>query len=119
MTAVKRVPRTWWLVGMTAWVLAVVAIAIGLATWARFEGPNAVRATLQEATPWLLLWRLTVWSMLMLGWGPLSAAVARHLVLSTSSEQALRAWRWRAGAGLVLIDLVLVEDLVGAVSRVI
>jgi hypothetical protein len=119
MTAVSRVPRKWWFVGMTAWALIVVAVGIGLATWAKFEGPSAVRATLQDAAPWLLLWRLTVWSLLMIGWGPMSTGIARYLGLSVSSEQALRAWRWRAGAGLVLIDLVLVEDLVGAVGRVI
>jgi hypothetical protein len=119
MTAVSRLPRTWWFIGVTAWALIVVAVGIGLAVWAKVEGPSAVRATLQDAAPWLLLWRLTVWSLLMIGWGSMTTAIARYLELSVSSEQALLAWRWRAGAGLVLIDLVLVEDLVGVVGRVI
>jgi hypothetical protein len=88
--AMSAVPRKGWFVVMAVWALIVVAIAMGLGAWAKLEGVNAVRARLESAAPWLLLWRLTLGSLLMLGWGPLSASVSRYFDLSARSEQALR-----------------------------
>ena len=115
-----RLPRTKASVAfMVLWSLVAVAIATGLVAWTKIEGQEAVRATLRDARPWLLLWRLCLLSFLMICWRPVVASIGRYFQLSTSAERALRNWKWRAGAGLVLMDLILVEDLLGVLRHAI
>ena len=45
--------------------------------------------------------------------------LTRRAELGAAAAAALRQWRWRAGAGLVLMDLILVEDVLGFLGRVV
>ena len=86
------------------------AIALVLIIWAERAGDAAVLEALSNARPWLLLWRLSLLSALLVYWRPIVAWTSKRFRLSRTSETELQKWRWRAGAWLVVMDLVLVED---------
>jgi hypothetical protein len=107
-----------WAMGFTLICgIALVAMAIGVAAWAEHEGLATISARLVLAAPWLLMWRLVLFSLLMLYWCELSGEICRVCRFDRDTRAALRQWRWRAGVGLVAMDLVLVEDLIGHTLR--
>ena len=89
------------------------AIALVLIVWTKRVGDAAVLEALNVARPWLLLWRLSLLSALLVYWRPIVTWTSKRFSLSRTSETELQKWRWRAGAWLVVMDLVLVEDLLG------
>ena len=101
------------LVLVVTWILLAIAIAAGLVIWTEVVGRAAVLSALRAARPWFILWRLFLLTVLLLYWRPMVAWTAKRFRLSQSSEVALREWRWRAAVGVVVMDLVLVEDLLG------
>ena len=103
---------------MVAGSLIAIAIAAGLVIWEERVGQAAVLAALRDARPWLLVWRLLLLTVVVLYWRPMVAWTSKRFCLSESSEAALREWRWRAAAGVVVMDLVLVEDLLGLLRHV-
>jgi hypothetical protein len=94
------------------------AIALALIIWAERMGDTAVRKALSDARPWFLLWRLSLLTALLGYWRPIVAWTSKRFSLSRTSEAELQKWRWRAGAWLVVMDLVLVEDLLGLLRYV-
>ena len=101
-----------------AYCLVAAAIALVLIIWAERVGDAAVLDALNDARPWLLLWRLSLLTALLLYWRPVVAWTSKRFSLSRASETELQKWRWRAGAWLVVMDLVLVEDLLGLLRYV-
>jgi hypothetical protein len=118
MTATTRAAR--WLFGaVLVWLVAIAAVAAGLWVWAERDGIADVQAGLSSAQPWLLGWRLTLFSVLMLYWHEIAGWLTRRAELGAAAATALRQWRWRAGAGLVLMDLILAEDVLGFLGRLV
>lgn len=109
----KRVHWRWAAGFMVGSCLVLGAIVIGLLTWAERASIDVVNERWAEVAPWLLLWRVGLFSLLVVYWRDLTARVARTFDLDPMSAAALRDWRWRAAAGLLIMDLILVEDLVG------
>jgi len=110
--------RTRWVVGFaTGAGLVVAGIAIGLIMWAEQESVEKINAHVAHMAPWLLLWRIGVFAILILYWNELVGWATKAFVLNRESGVELVRWRWRAATGLVLMDLVLVEDLIGRIQH--
>jgi hypothetical protein len=101
--------------GVTLVFLAM--IALGIVAVAHRQGLEGLEGTLQRGRPWLLFWRIGVFAVLMVYWRELVRVVVRVAKLDVATAQALTLWRARAGVGLVMMDLVLVEDALGWLGR--
>ena len=112
-------PWRWIIAGTTGVGVLVAGIGFGLVSWAERESLDAVNTLLADAAPWLLLWRIGLFAGLIVYWKELARWAARAFSLSAASSAALAQWRWRAAAWLLLMDLVLVEDLIGRIQRVL
>lgn len=110
--------RTRWLVGFaTGAALLVVGISISLIMWAEQESIEKINTRVAQMAPWLLLWRIGVFAILILYWNELTGWATNAFALNSESGVELARWRWRAATGLVLMDLVLVEDLIGRIQH--
>jgi hypothetical protein len=103
---------------LAVWCLIAAVIASGLIVWAERVGDATVLVALRDARPWLLLWRFSLLTALLVYWRPIVAWTSKRFRLSRASETELQRWRWRAATWLVVMDLVLVEDLVGLLRYV-
>ena len=103
---------------LSAGCAITAAIALLLIISAEKLGDAAVLEALRDARPWLLLWRLSLLTALLVYWRPIVTWTSKRFRLSPTSETELQKWRWRAGAWLVVMDLVLVEDLFGLLRYV-
>jgi hypothetical protein len=112
-----RRPWQWLAVTLIASGLLVAGIAVGLVTWAEKEGLEIIQARLAQAAPWLLVWRIAVFAILIVYWRELAGWVSRRCSLDEASCAALVQWRWRAAVWILLLDLVLAEDLIGLIQR--
>lgn len=110
-------PWRWLVVTLAASGLLVAGIAVGLVTWAEREGLEVVQAQLEQAAPWLLVWRITLFAILIIYWKELAGWISRKCALDEASSMALIQWRWRAAVWILLVDLVLAEDLIGLIQR--
>ena len=108
----------WGLLGLVIGFVLVGAIVLGLTVWARRDGVLAIHSALADAKPWLLIWRLMLYSVLMTFWREIMEWLSQYLAVSTRAQAQLVGWRWRAGMGLLLMDLILVEDLLGVLHDV-
>jgi len=110
-------PWRWLAVTLAASGLLVAGIALGLIAWAEREGLEVVQAQLEQAAPWLLVWRITLFGVLIIYWKELAGWISRKCALDEASRVALVQWRWRAAVWILLLDLVLAEDLIGLIQR--
>ena len=116
----ERTRAARWLLGaVLVWLTAIAAVAAGVWVWAERDGIAEVQTGLAKARPWLFGWRLLLFSALMLYWHEIAGWLTRRAELGAAAAAALRQWRWRAGAGLVLMDLILVEDVLGFLGRLV
>ena len=97
----------------------VTAVAVGLWVWMARSGLEAAELMLARAAPWLLCWRLLLFVALMVYWRELVRGLSTYAGLSDAATAALRRWRVRAGIGLIVMDLVLVEDAIGFLRRTV
>jgi len=112
-----RIGRRWAL-GLVLGAGVVVAIAL-LTVRTTPAAIDALDARWTDVAPWLLAWRVGLFACLVACWGRLVTWVSQRLSLDTSCCEALLAWRWRGAGLLLLMDLVLVEDLVGKLARIL
>ena len=109
--------RRWLGVTLAASALLVAGIAVGLVSWAERAGLEVIRSRLEQAAPWLLVWRITLFAILIIYWKELASWIGRKCALDEASCAALVQWRWRAAVWILLLDLVLAEDLIGLIQR--
>ena len=114
----RAAPARWAVGILLTFIVLAGAISLGLIAWAKREGALAVQIGLSAAGPWLLAWRLMLYVVLMTYWREIMEWLSPRMELSTAARTQLVAWRWRAGMGLLMMDLILVEDLLGILQRV-
>jgi len=99
------------LIGATG-VLFGLAV-LGTLGWGWVEGPAAVARGIEAARPWLALWRLTLYALLVGGWGYAVDRIAAAKGWQPEYTAWVRRRRWRIAAWLVILELVLVQNVVG------
>ena len=104
---------------LSAWCAIAAAIGLVLIIWAERVGHAAVLEALSDARPWFLVWRLSLLTAILVYWRSIVAWTSKRFSLSRTSETELLKLRWRAAAWLVVMDLVLVEDLLGLLRYVV
>jgi len=107
-----------WTFGFAAGASLVVAgIATSLIVWAERESVEEINTHLSQVAPWLVLWRIGLFATLIVYWRELADLITKTFALDPQSCADLVRWRWRAASALILMDLVLVEDLVGRIRH--
>lgn len=118
MSGVQRFGRVLWFSGLIALGL-MLALAVVLFLVAQRSGIEDLEAMLRRIAPPLVLWRLVLFLALMLYWRELVGGLARLAKLDGPTKSALHGWRTRAGAGLLVMDLILVEGVLGWLERLV
>lgn len=89
--------------------LAVVSVL----AWHHFNDAEAVAAGIERARPWLAAWRAAVFVALIGLWPQMINTLTNHYGWSDAQRQYVRTQRWRVAAWLIVIELVLVQNLIG------
>lgn len=98
-------------------LLSGACIAVGWLLWVERDEITAIQSQWSTLYPWLLCLRCSVFLSLMIYWQEFVAWLGRVGSLDRASLTALQHWRSRAALGLVVIDLMLVEDVVGRLTH--
>lgn len=98
-------------------VLSGLALAgltvVGVFAWHYFNDTQAIAAGIERARPWLAAWRAALFFSLIGFWAQLINALANRYGWNDPQRQHLGAQRWRVAAWLIVIELVLVQNLIG------
>lgn len=104
--------RSFWAVlGLVAGLTLLAGL--GLLVWGHYQDMEVIDRQLEAARPWLAAWRLTVFLVLIGGWPYWMAWLARYGKWSEARREAPRAQRWRIALWLIVLELVLVQNVVG------
>lgn len=85
--------------------LAIVGIVLTL--WSRHQDLEAIHAALEEAKPALAIWRLVLYAALVAAWPRLCRRLA---------DERLGGQRWQVAIGLLLYELLLVQNIPGRLT---
>ncbi len=102
------------LLGMLFLVISSL-IGAALWTWIGASGMNAVDAHLKAARPWLMVWRVVFFSLVIGFWPQWVRWLATRWNWSAERHQALLGLRWRVAAWWALLELLLAQNLMGRV----
>lgn len=93
----------------------VLSALIGYAlwTWIGASGLNAVDAHLTAARPWLMGWRVVLFALVIGFWPQWTGWLATHRNWPAERRQALLGLRWRVAAWWIVLELLLVQNLIG------
>lgn len=92
--------------------LAALAIA-GTLAWHHFRDGRAIAGTLERVAPWLALWRASLFVVLIGFWPGLMSWIAERYDWSAAQRRHAMSQRWRVALWLIVIELLLVENVVG------
>ncbi|MDX1252291.1 MAG: hypothetical protein IDH49_08620 [Gammaproteobacteria bacterium] len=96
-------------------VFLVISALIGAAlwTWIGASGMNTVDAHLHAAKPWFMLWRVALFALVIGFWPQWTNWLAKRRRWPPERRQALLGLRWRVAAWWVVLELLLVQNLLG------
>lgn len=97
-------------------VLVLLAGA-GLLIWSRYQSLPMIANQLDHAWPWMMVWRLTVYVLVIGGWPRWVAGLGRRYDWTAAFSQQLLQLRWRLAGWLVVLELLLAWNLVGHFLR--
>lgn len=100
------------LLGMLFLVISSL-IGAALWTWIGASGMNAVDAQLDAARPWLMGWRVVLFASVIGFWPQWTAWLAARRQWPPERRQALLGLRWRVAAWGIVLELLLVQNLLG------
>ena len=92
--------------------LAGLVIA-GVFAWHHFQDTQAIAAGIERSKLWLIAWRAVLFVSLIGLWPRLINALAGRYGWSDAQRQYVSARRWRVVTWLIVIELVLVQNLIG------
>ncbi len=104
---------TGWIATAVAFLTVTLAVGLGILLWHRSASPGAITRTLEAAQPWLFLWRLGLYGVLMGFWPAFCRHLARWRHWTEDQLQRLLAARWTVAAWLVVLELLLGQNVVG------
>ena len=120
--AVARERRVRWLLWWGLWVISIAAsiLLLGQLLWMTRELAPVFAHGLDQARPWLFLWRAAVFGMLIGLWPLWVDRLGQHYAWSPAHRAFVLAQRWRVAAWLIVLELVLVQGmLVGFLEAVV
>lgn len=88
-------------------------VVVGVFAWHYFNDTQAVAAGIERARPWLAAWRAALFISLVGLWPRLINALADRYGWSYAQRQHVCTQRWRVATWLIVIELVLVQNLIG------
>ncbi len=103
--------------GMVILITLFILVGIGMAAWQLFEDPMTIRDRLYAAKPYLFGWRMLLLALLITFWPHLMAWLGRCNGWSTGKLQFAIGWRWRAALWLMVIEVGLVQGVIGGFLR--
>lgn len=103
---------------MLVFVALVLLTGAGLLIWGRYQGMDTIADHLDTARPWLTVWRLTVYGLVIGGWPRWIAILARRGGWNQTYRTQLLALRWRLALWILILELLLVQNLVGQFLQV-
>lgn len=108
-TSAPGLLRTLFLSGVS---LAGLAVA-GVFAWHHLQDTQAIAAAIDRLKPWLVVWRAALFVSLIALWPRLIDVLANHYDWDDVQRQYIATQRWRVAAWLIVIELVLVQHLIG------
>jgi len=81
--------------------------------WQYFNDAQAIAAGIERARPWLAAWRTAMFVALIGLWPRLINALADRYGWNDAQRQHVCTQRWRVATWLIVIELVLVQNLIG------
>ncbi len=103
--------------GMVILITLVILVGIGMAAWQLFEDPVTIRDHLYAVKPYLFGWRMLLLTLLIAFWPHLVAWLGRHNGWSTTKLEFIIGWRWRAALWLTVIEVGLIQGVIGVCLR--
>jgi hypothetical protein len=88
-------------------------VVVGVFAWHYFNDIQAVAAGIERARPWLAAWRAALFISLVGLWPRLINVLADRYGWSDAQRQHVCTQRWRVATWLIVIELVLVQNLIG------
>lgn len=93
-------------------ILAGLAI-VGVVAWQHATDALTVAGNIASMRPWLAAWRLLFFVSLIGLWPRLVHALAKRYAWSDAQQYRVAAQRWRVATWLIVIELVLVQNIIG------
>lgn len=113
MTARRLPPLALPRVLLLASLILIGLAIVGTVAWHYVTDAHAVANGIDVARSWLAAWRAGLFLTLIVLWGHLTDWLAGVYRWSEARRRFVSAQRWRVAAWLVVIELVLVQNLVG------
>lgn len=109
------VRRGWAPVRWTFGLLVLIGVlaGLGLAVWHARTPAAAIAAQLEAAHPWLALWRALLFTLLIGGWPRWVEFLSARYRWTAAHRDRVAAQRWRVAAWLLVIELLLVQGVLG------
>lgn len=89
-------------------------VAAGVVLWTVQSGHSSVERSIEATKPYLALWRVFLFLVLIGGWNHWVKPIAGWSRMNDDWIQYARSQRWRFAAWLILIELILVQGLLRA-----
>jgi hypothetical protein len=99
-------------------ILAGLAI-VGVIAWQHLTDAETVTAGIANMRPWLATWRLLLLVSLIGLWPRLVNALAERYKWTEVQRQRVSVQRWRVATWLIVIELVLVQNVIGKFVHVL
>lgn len=88
-------------------------VVVGVFAWHYFNDTQTIAAGIERARPWLAAWRAALFISLVGLWPRLINALADRYGWNDARRQHVASQRWRVAAWLVVIELAVVQNLIG------
>jgi len=94
-----------------AFVVLSAFVAAGVVLWTVQTGHSSVERSIEAAQPYLTLWRVFLFLVLIGGWCHWIELMAGWTGMNDDRIQYARSQRWRVAAWLILIEGILIQGL--------
>lgn len=90
----------------------ILVISAAVLFWHVIESAQSIQEKIRQAKPWLALWRISLFVLIIAYWPQLTEKLAKYFHWSMTDQNDLKAQRWRIAGWLIVIELVLVQGVV-------
>jgi len=103
--------------GTALLAMLIILVGIGMATWQLFENPKVIQGHLEAAKPYLFGWRMFLLGALITLWPRLMAWFGQRFRWNNDKLKFAIDWRWRAALWLLVIEVGLIQGVIGTFLR--